>query len=134
DQSDDALVRAADAIGYPLLIKAAAGGGGKGMRIVGDAAGLADAIASSRRESAAAFGDDRLLLEKYLPRSRHVELQIFADDHGNVVHLFERDCSIQRRHQKIVEEAPAPGLAKKTRDRMARAAIDLVRSIDYRGA
>lgn len=134
DQSDAALTRAADDIGYPLLIKPVAGGGGKGMRTVESADALAGALASSRREARSSFADDRLLLEKYLPRPRHVELQIFADRHGNVVHLFDRDCSIQRRHQKIVEEAPAPALKKSLREHMARTAIDLTRAIDYRGA
>ncbi len=134
DQSDEALARAADSIGYPLLIKPVAGGGGKGMRAIASASALPDALASSRREARSAFADDRVLLEKYLSRPRHVELQIFADHHGNVVHLFDRDCSIQRRHQKIVEEAPAPGLDKKLRDDMARTAITLARAIDYRGA
>ena len=134
DQSDAALMAAAKDIGYPLLIKPVAGGGGKGMRSVESASALEKAIASSRREARAAFADDRLLLEKYLPRPRHVELQIFADQHGKVVHLFDRDCSIQRRHQKIVEEAPAPGLTKKLRERMAKAAVDLSRAIDCRGA
>ena len=134
DQSDEALVRAADDIGYPLLIKPVAGGGGKGMRVVPSAADLPGAIASSRREARGSFGNDRLLLERYLSDPRHVELQIFADAHDNVAHLFDRDCSIQRRHQKIVEEAPAPGLSKKLRGRMADAATALVRAIDYRGA
>jgi 3-methylcrotonyl-CoA carboxylase alpha subunit len=134
DQSDATLARSADDIGYPLLIKPVAGGGGKGMRTVESAAALPNALASSRREARSSFADDRLLLEKYLPRPRHVELQIFADQHGNVVHLFDRDCSIQRRHQKIVEEAPAPGLSKKLREHMAHTAVTLARAIDYRGA
>ncbi len=134
DQSYTALATAADDIGYPLLIKPVAGGGGKGMRRVESRPELVDALASSRREARASFGDDKLLLEKYLLRPRHVELQIFADQHGNVVHLFDRDCSIQRRHQKIVEEAPAPGLTKKLQDRMAGTAVELARAIDYRGA
>ena len=100
DQSDAALAAAADDIGYPVLIKPVAGGGGKGMRSVESASGLIQALASSRREARASFADDRLLLEKYLLQPRHVEVQIFADQHGNVVHLFDRDCSIQRRHQK----------------------------------
>jgi len=111
-----------------------AGGGSKGMRRVESRPELVDALASSRREARASFGEDKLLLEKYLLRPRHVELQIFADQHGNVVHLFDRDCSIQRRHQKIVEEAPAPGLTKKLQDRMAGTAVELARAIDYRGA
>jgi 3-methylcrotonyl-CoA carboxylase alpha subunit len=134
DQSDAALAAAADDIGYPVLIKPVAGGGGKGMRSVESASGLIEALASSRREARASFADDRLLLEKYLARPRHVEIQIFADQHGNLVHLFDRDCSIQRRHQKIVEEAPAPGLTNKLRQRMAGTAVKLARAIDYRGA
>ncbi len=134
DQSDAAFARAADEIGFPVLIKPVAGGGGKGMRVVDSAGALQTALASSRREARASFGDDRLLLETYLPRPRHVELQVFADAHGNVASLFERDCSIQRRHQKIVEEAPAPGLAKKVREAMAETAVALTRAIDYRGA
>jgi 3-methylcrotonyl-CoA carboxylase alpha subunit len=134
DQSDAAFARAADDIGYPLLIKPVAGGGGKGMRVVESKSAMQKTLASSRREARSTFGDDRLLLEKYLPRPRHVELQIFADQHGNVVHLFDRDCSIQRRHQKIIEEAPAPGLTKKLRERMADTAVVLARAIDYRGA
>jgi len=134
DQSDAALAAAADDIGYPVLIKPVAGGGGKGMRSVESASGLIEAIASSRREARASFADDRLLLEKYLLRPRHVEIQIFADQHGSVVHLFDRDCSIQRRHQKIVEESPAPGLTNKLRQRMADTAVKLARAIDYRGA
>ena len=134
DQSDRALTAAADDIGYPVLIKPVAGGGGKGMRSVESASELIVALASSRREARAAFADDRLLLEKYLLRPRHVEVQIFADQQGNVVHLFDRDCSIQRRHQKIVEEAPAPGLTKALRHRMAETAIELARAMDYRGA
>jgi len=134
DQSESALAAAARDIGYPVLIKPVAGGGGKGMRIVESAPDLKSQIESSRRESRASFGDDRLLLEKYLAHPRHVELQIFADGDGNVVHLHDRDCSIQRRHQKIVEEAPAPGLSKKLRERMAKTAIALARTIGYRGA
>ncbi len=134
DQSDAALAAAADDIGYPVLIKPVAGGGGKGMRSVESAPGLIEAIASSRREARASFADDRLLLEKYLVRPRHVEIQIFADQHGNLVHLFDRDCSIQRRHQKIVEESPAPGLTNKLRQRMADTAVKLAHAIDYRGA
>ena len=134
DQSDAALAAAADDIGYPVLIKPVAGGGGKGMRSVESASGLIQALASSRREARASFADDRLLLEKYLLQPRHVEVQIFADQHGNVVHLFDRDCSIQRRHQKIVEEAPAPRLTNKLRQRMADTAVELARAIDYRGA
>lgn len=134
DQSADTLEKAAAGIGFPVLLKASAGGGGKGMRVVENADGLADGIAAAKREAAAAFGDDRLLIEKYLTRPRHVEVQVFADRHGNAVHLFERDCSVQRRHQKVVEEAPAPGLDESVRSAMAKAAINAAMAIDYVGA
>ncbi len=134
DQSFPVLQHAAEEIGYPVLIKAVAGGGGRGMRVVDSASDLAEAVAAARRESLSAFGADALLLEKYLSRPRHVEVQVFADSHGNVVHLFERDCSVQRRHQKILEEAPAPGIDKKLRARLGAAAVDAARAIDYRGA
>jgi len=134
DQDDAILERAAAEIGYPVLVKASAGGGGRGMRVVEDEAGLPAAIAAARREAMAAFGDDRLLIEKYLDRPRHVEVQVFADSHGSAVHLFERDCSIQRRHQKVVEEAPAPGLASETRQRMGDAAVAAAQAIGYEGA
>jgi len=134
DQSLDVLQREADAIGYPVLVKASAGGGGRGMRIVQKPEELKAAVDAAKRESKGAFGDDRLLLEKYLARPRHVEVQVFGDDHGNAIHLFERDCSIQRRHQKVVEEAPAPGLAHETRRAMGAAAVAAARAIDYSGA
>jgi len=127
----DAAVRA---LGLPLLVKASAGGGGRGMRIVRSRAELDDALASARREAASAFGDDTVFLEPYVEAPRHVEVQIFADAHGNVVHLFERECSIQRRYQKIVEEAPSPALDEELRARMGAAAVRLAREIDYRGA
>ena len=121
-------------IGYPVLIKASAGGGGRGMRIVENAEAFAGALESARREAAAAFGDDRVLIEKYLSRSRHIEIQIFADGRGNIVHLGERDCSLQRRHQKIVEEAPAPGLSVARRGELGAAAVAAARAIGYAGA
>jgi len=104
------LLQAADRIGYPVLIKASSGGGGKGMRVVDSQSHLKEAIASAKREAAASFGDDRVLVEKYLLKPRHIEIQVFADNQGNAVYLFERDCSVQRRHQKVLEEAPAPGM------------------------
>ncbi len=135
DAQDDAtLASEADRIGYPLLVKPAAGGGGRGMRIVQDATALVPALESARREAASSFGDDRLLLERYLAPSRHIEVQVFADTHGNTVHLFERDCSVQRRHQKVIEEAPAPGLAAATRDALGRAAVAAAEAVGYAGA
>ena len=118
DQSASTLQREADRIGYPVLIKASAGGGGKGMRRVERAADFAAALASCQREAAASFGDERVLVEKYLLRPRHIEMQVFADSHGNAVHLFERDCSVQRRHQKVLEEAPAPNMDSARRAQM----------------
>jgi acetyl/propionyl-CoA carboxylase alpha subunit len=118
-------------VGFPLLVKAAAGGGGKGMRIVADPAGLAVAVAAARREAAGAFGDDTVFLERYVERSRHVEVQILGDTHGNLVHAFERECSIQRRHQKVVEEAPAPGIDAEVRAALCAAAVDAARALGY---
>ena len=134
DQSPKRLRAAADEIGYPVLIKAAKGGGGTGMRLVEAAAQLEEALGGAKREALSAFGDDEVLLEKFLPRPRHVEVQVFADDHGNAVHLYERECSIQRRHQKVIEEAPAPGMGEEMRARMGKAALEAVRVIGYRGA
>lgn len=134
DQSLERLRREADKIGYPVLIKAVAGGGGKGMRRVDAAADFADALASCQREAASSFGDDRVLIEKYILAPRHIEVQIFGDTHGNIVHLFERDCSMQRRHQKVIEEAPAPGMDKEARFAVCEAAIKAARAVNYIGA
>ena len=134
DQSPDRLQAEADAIGYPVLIKAVAGGGGKGMRRVEAAPDFPDALVSCRREAAAAFGDDRVLIEKYVLNPRHIEVQVFGDAHGNVVHLFERDCSLQRRHQKVIEEAPAPGMDPATRAAICAAAVKAAKAVDYVGA
>lgn len=134
EQDADTLTAAAENIGYPVLIKASSGGGGKGMRIVESAGQLDAAIASAKREASSAFADDTLLIEKYLLQPRHIEFQVFADQHGNVVHLFERDCSIQRRHQKILEEAPAPGMTESLRQQMGEAAVSAARAIGYVGA
>jgi 3-methylcrotonyl-CoA carboxylase alpha subunit len=134
DQAPARLAFEAERIGWPVLVKAAAGGGGKGMRAVVDGDSFRDALASAKREALASFGDDRVLLERYLARPRHVEVQVFADARGGAVHLFERDCSIQRRHQKVLEEAPAPGLHPAVREAMGRAAIAAATAIGYVGA
>ncbi|MCM8610633.1 acetyl/propionyl/methylcrotonyl-CoA carboxylase subunit alpha [Accumulibacter sp.] len=134
EQDADFLRQRADAIGYPVLIKATAGGGGKGMRLVERGADFAGALASCRREANAAFGNGQVLIEKYLRHARHIEIQVFADSHGNCVHLFERDCSVQRRHQKVVEEAPAPGMTAERRAAMGRAAVDAALAVGYVGA
>jgi len=134
DQSETFLHTQADKIGYPLLIKATAGGGGKGMRIVDESSDFIDSLNSCKRESLSSFNDDKVLIEKYLTKPRHVEIQIFADNHGNTLHLFERDCSVQRRHQKVIEEAPAPNLSEATRKKMGQVAVAAAKAINYRGA
>ena len=133
-QESDYLLKQAEGIGFPVLIKAVAGGGGKGMRRVDRAADFAAALASCQREAAASFKDDRVLVEKYLTTARHIEVQVFGDNHGNAVYLFERDCSVQRRHQKVIEEAPAPGMTPERRRQMGEAAVAAARAVDYRGA
>ncbi|UXA05421.1 acetyl/propionyl/methylcrotonyl-CoA carboxylase subunit alpha [Mycobacterium sp. SMC-2] len=132
--SDDELVAAAEDIGYPVLIKPSAGGGGKGMRLVDDPSRLRDALLGARREAASSFGDDTLFLERFVLSPRHIEVQVLADTHGNVVHLGERECSLQRRHQKVIEEAPSPLLDPQTRARIGAAACNTARSVDYVGA
>ncbi len=134
DQSDALLFREAERIGYPVLIKASAGGGGKGMRRVDLAAGFVAALDSCRREARNSFGDDAVLIERYVTRPRHVEIQVFGDSHGEVVYLFERDCSVQRRHQKVLEEAPAPGLSEARRLEMGEAAVAAAKAVGYVGA
>ncbi|MFH1603192.1 MAG: acetyl-CoA carboxylase biotin carboxylase subunit, partial [Pseudomonadota bacterium] len=133
-QEADLLRKEADKIGYPVLIKASAGGGGKGMRIVERAADFAAALASCQRESKASFGDDRVLLEKYLTRPRHIEIQVFADTQGGALYLFERDCSVQRRHQKVVEEAPSPAVDAETRAEMGHMAVRAAQAANYLNA
>lgn len=134
DQTVACLVREAKKIGYPILLKAVMGGGGKGMRIVHSDAELKPAIEGAKREAASSFGDDRLLIETYLADTRHVEMQVFADCDGNTVHLFERDCSLQRRHQKVIEEAPAPGMSESLRRKMGASAIAAAKTVGYEGA
>ena len=134
DQSDDGIAAAARQLGYPVLIKASAGGGGKGMRTVRDDASARDASGAARREALAAFGDGTLYVERLLDRPRHVEVQVMADNHGGVVHLFERECSVQRRHQKVIEESPSPALTPALRARMGEAAVSAARAADYRNA
>jgi 3-methylcrotonyl-CoA carboxylase alpha subunit len=134
DQSPDLLAREAERIGYPVLIKASAGGGGKGMKGAAGPNEFSSQLASAKREASSSFGDDRVLIEKYLEHPRHVEIQVFADRDGNCVYLFERDCSIQRRHQKVIEEAPAPNFSQEMRERMGRAAVEAARAIGYIGA
>ncbi|WP_113907460.1 acetyl/propionyl/methylcrotonyl-CoA carboxylase subunit alpha [Aliidiomarina celeris] len=135
DDQSDALLRAeTEKMGYPVLLKAAYGGGGKGMRIVNSAAEFDEALASARREAKAAFSNDKMLVEKYIRQPRHVEIQVFCDQHGNALYLAERDCSVQRRHQKVIEEAPAPGLSAETRKAMGESAVRAAQAIDYVGA
>ncbi len=134
NQENAVLKEATDRIGYPVLLKPTAGGGGKGMRIVSHPGEFDDALISAQREAKASFGDDRMLLEKFLTETRHVEIQVFADTHQNAVYLFERDCSLQRRHQKIIEEAPAPGISPELREKMGKAAIQAAQAINYVGA
>jgi 3-methylcrotonyl-CoA carboxylase alpha subunit len=134
DQNAKLLKAKAGMIGYPVLIKAVAGGGGKGMRKVERAEDFDDALASCMREAKSAFGDDRVLIEKYILSPRHIEVQVFGDTHGNVVHMYERDCSLQRRHQKVIEEAPAPGMTRDVRAAMTKAAIEAAKAVDYVGA
>src|SRR5690606_29095368 len=134
NQDPEFLRQQADAIGYPVLIKASAGGGGKGMRIVNTSADFNEALASCKREAASSFGDDRVLIERYLLKPRHIEIQVFADSHGYYVHLFERDCSVQRRHQKVNDEAPAPGITEERRRAMGDAASAAARAVGYVGA
>ena len=134
DQSDAALMAAADQIGFPVMVKATMGGGGRGIRLVNSASELSDALATARSEARNSFGDDALIVEKAVIAPRHVEIQVFADAHGNVIHLGERDCSVQRRHQKVVEEAPGPAVSPALRSAMGAAAVEAARSIAYRGA
>src|SRR5579862_3481031 len=134
DQSPDLLAREATRIGYPVLIKPSAGGGGKGMHVVQSANSFAGELTAAKRVAKSAFGDDRVLIERYLVRPRHIEVQIFTDAHGHCVHLFARDCSVQRRHQKVIEEAPAPGLSAVQMKAMGNAAIAAARAVEYVGA
>ena len=134
NQDPDFLAERAAEIGYPVLIKAVAGGGGKGMRKVEDAANFTQALASCQREATASFGNAHVLIEKYIQRPRHIEVQVFGDTHGNIVHLFERDCSLQRRHQKVIEEAPAPGVTPYTRQLICDIAVRAAKAVDYVGA
>ena len=134
NQDADYLASQAEEIGYPVLIKAVAGGGGKGMRKVDDAADFADSLTSCQREAKASFGNDIVLIEKWIESPRHIEVQVFGDSHGNVVHLFERDCSLQRRHQKVIEEAPAPGMDEATREAVCGAAVKAAQAVNYENA
>jgi 3-methylcrotonyl-CoA carboxylase alpha subunit len=134
DQGPKRLKKEAELVGYPVLIKAVAGGGGKGMRKVDSASDFDNALESAKREAASSFGDERVLIEKYITSPRHIEVQVFGDSKGNVVHLFERDCSLQRRHQKVIEEAPAPGMDAETREAVCGAAVRAAKAVNYEGA
>ena len=134
EQDSEFLLKEAEKIGFPVLLKASAGGGGKGMRIVHKAAEFNESLTACQREALSSFGDDHVILEKYIEKPRHIEIQVFADTQGNCVHLFERDCSLQRRYQKVIEEAPAPNLAEDTRESMGQVAINAAKAIDYVGA
>ena len=131
DADDDAFVAAAEEIGYPVMVKAAGGGGGKGIRVVHQSDALVEALGAARREAQHAFGDPRLFLEKFIESARHIEIQVLADTHGHVIHLFERECSAQRRHQKIVEESPSPLLTSEMREQMGQAAVNAARAVGY---
>ena len=133
-EAQDDFRNAANEISYPVLVKAAAGGGGKGMRVVNEESELHEAIESARREALNAFGDERLLIEKYIEKAHHIEFQVFGDQHGNLVHLFERECSVQRRHQKIIEETPSPLLTPELREEMGRAAVAASKAVGYYNA
>src|ERR671917_2254034 len=132
--SDDDVAKAAVEVGFPVLLKPSAGGGGKGMRVVRSETELTEEIAAARREARGSFGDDTLLVERYVGNSRHIEVQVLGDAHGNVVHLGERECSLQRRHQKVIEEAPSPLLDTSSRASMGRAAVDAARAVGYTSA
>jgi len=134
NQDPSFLAEEAAKIGYPVLIKAVAGGGGKGMRLVETPEAFIDALASCQREAASSFGNAHVLIEKYILSPRHIEVQVFGDKHGNVVHLFERDCSLQRRHQKVIEEAPAPGMSEQARAAVTEAAVKAAKAVGYVGA
>lgn len=134
EQAEEALLEKAKAIGFPVMIKAVRGGGGKGMRVAAEEGVFLEQLRSAKREAAAAFGDDIVLLEKYLRRPRHIEVQVFGDQHGNVVSLLERDCSSQRRHQKVIEEAPAPHITPETRHSLGVAAVRAAKAVNYEGA
>src|SRR5437867_8580078 len=134
DQSDIIMLAEAKKIGFPVMIKAAAGGGGRGMRLVADAAAFPDALRSARSEAQGAFGDASLILERAIPDPRHIEIQVFGDAFGNAIHLGERDCSVQRRHQKLIEEAPSPAVTPELRARMGAVAVAAIKSLGYEGA